>query len=129
MASILKVDDLRGNTAAGNITITAEGGSGTMQLQQGLTKVWNFATQPSATIQDSFNVASMVDSGTGLMTHNFTNNMNNALYPTQLSLTNNVAQWFVPNSTSTTISVQSRTYTGSAYTDQDHCIAVDGDLA
>ena len=55
--------------------------------------------------------------------------MNNALYPTQLSLTNNVAQWFVPNSTSATTSVQSRTYTGSAYTDQDHCIAVDGDLA
>jgi len=26
MASILKVDDLRGNTAAGNITITSEGG-------------------------------------------------------------------------------------------------------
>ena len=36
MASILKVDDLRGNTAAGNITITSEGSSATMQLQQGL---------------------------------------------------------------------------------------------
>ena len=129
MASILKVDDLRGNTAAGNITITGEGGASTFQLQQGLTKAWNFATQPSATIQDSFNIASMVDDGTGLMTHNYTNNMGNTLYPTQLSLTNNVNQWWVPNSLSTTTSVQSRTYTGSSYTDQDHCIAVDGDLA
>ena len=40
MASILKVDDLRGNTAAGNVTITSEGGSATMQLQQGVAKFW-----------------------------------------------------------------------------------------
>jgi len=40
MASILKVDDLRGNTAAGNITITGEGGAATMQLQQGVMKCW-----------------------------------------------------------------------------------------
>ena len=40
MASILKVDDLRGNTAAGNITITSEGGAATMQLQQGVAKAW-----------------------------------------------------------------------------------------
>ncbi len=42
MASILKVDDLRGNTAAGNITITSEGGAATMQLQQGVAKAWFF---------------------------------------------------------------------------------------
>ena len=38
MAGILKVDDLRGNTSAGDITITSEGGSATMQLQQGVLK-------------------------------------------------------------------------------------------
>jgi hypothetical protein len=42
MASILKVDDLRGNTSAGDITITSEGGSATMQLQQGLEKAWAY---------------------------------------------------------------------------------------
>ena len=129
MASILKVDDLRGNTAAGNITITSEGGSATMQLQQGLCKCWNFATQPSATIQDSFNVASMQDDGTGLMTHNYTNNMANGEYSAQLSLTNNVAQWWCPDGNTTTTKVQSRTYTGSSYTDQDHMVAIMGDLA
>ncbi len=45
MASILKVDEMQGVTntnemtiAASNVTVTGEGGSATMQLQQGLTK-------------------------------------------------------------------------------------------
>ena len=57
MASILKVDDLRGNTAAGNITITSEGGAATMQLQQGLCKSWCYfnGTLTTPTLEDSFN--------------------------------------------------------------------------
>jgi hypothetical protein len=68
MASILKVDDLRGNTSAGNITITSEGGAATQSLQQGLAKAWvNFnATTTSA--RDSFNVSSITDNGTGIET-------------------------------------------------------------
>ena len=80
MASILKVDDLRGNTAAGNITITSEGGAATMQLQQGVAKAWvNFdATTTSA--RDSFNVSSITDNGTGIETTGFTSSMSNANY-------------------------------------------------
>ena len=79
MASILKVDDLRGNTAAGNITITSEGGSATMQLQQGLIKAW-FQFESDASIEDSLNIDSVTDNGTGSFTQNFTNNMANSDY-------------------------------------------------
>ena len=80
MASILKVDDLRGNTAAGNITITSEGGSATMQLQQGAIKAWshlNCNTASAVTVEDSFNQSSASDDGVGKNTMNFTNSMSN----------------------------------------------------
>lgn len=81
MASILKVDDLRGNTAAGNITITSEGGSATMQLQQGLVKVWlNFNMLGTPSVRDSLNHSSITDNGTGDFTLTRTNNMNNDDY-------------------------------------------------
>ena len=75
MASILKVDDLRGNTAAGNITITSEGGSATMQLQQGVAKAWaTFNASGTPAFRDSFNSSTLTDNGTGNMTISFTNN-------------------------------------------------------
>jgi len=80
MASILKVDDLRGNTAAGNITITSEGGAATMQLQQGVAKAWVKLNQTDGQATDSFNVASVSDDGTALGSYTFTNNMNNDTY-------------------------------------------------
>ena len=85
MASILKVDDLRGNTSAGDITVTSEGGAATMQLQQGLAKQWATFDGTTNTVDDSFNVASLTDNSTGNYSANFTNNMSNGLYA--LSLT------------------------------------------
>ena len=72
MASILKVDDLRGNTAAGDITITSEGGSATMQLQQGVVKAWAMIATISS-INDSLNSSSFTDLGTGKPQVNLTN--------------------------------------------------------
>jgi hypothetical protein len=80
MASILKVDDLRGNTSAGDITITSEGGSATMQLQQGLAKVWANLDGGTNTIRDSLNLTSMTDLGSGRPQIDFNNNMNNDDY-------------------------------------------------
>ena len=70
MASILKVDEMQGVTSAGDITITSEGGSATMQLQQGLAKVWVFGTDN--VITDSLNTSSSTDVGTGEYTFTFT---------------------------------------------------------
>jgi hypothetical protein len=81
MASILKVDDLRGNTAAGDITITSEGGAATQSLQQGLAKAWiNFNGTGTIATRDSFSVSSISDNGTGDTTLTFSNVFNNADY-------------------------------------------------
>ena len=70
---------LTGKTAAGDVTITSEGGSATMQLQQGLAKVWVFYDLSQA-IQDSFSVSSVTDRGTGRHTINISSAMSNATY-------------------------------------------------
>ena len=80
MASILKVDDLRGNTAAGNITITSEGGAATMQLQQGVAKQWVRFSGTSMSVADSFNTSSVTDNGTGDYSPQITNDMSGEGY-------------------------------------------------
>ncbi len=79
MASILKVDTITGVATAGSIAITGEGNSTTTNLQQGLAKAWHKA-QDNATLDDSFNVSSGSDQGTGNYDYSFTNSMNNANY-------------------------------------------------
>ena len=84
MASILKIDELQGNTAVGDITITGEG-TATMRLSHGLVKHWcsllGFST---ISIEDSFNASSATDNGTGYYKVTYTNNMNST-YGFQLS--------------------------------------------
>jgi hypothetical protein len=78
MASVLKVDEMQGVTSAGDITITGEGGSATMQLQQGLAKAWASRTSAATpATNDSFNIASLTDGGTGDTEYNLSSAMNN----------------------------------------------------
>ena len=66
MASQLKVDTITGVTTAGSIAVTAEGNSTTTNLQQGLAKAWALLDGTSTiALQDSFNIASVSDEGTG----------------------------------------------------------------
>lgn len=80
MSSKILVDELAGKTAAGNITITSEGGAATMQLQQGVAKQWCNFVGSSASVNDSFNTASVTDNGTGDFSPQLTNSMSNANY-------------------------------------------------
>ena len=80
MASQLKVDTLTGVTTAGSIDVTGEGNSTTTNLQQGLNKQWVRTSGAAVTVADSFNTASVTDSGTGLYAPQFTNNMGNTNY-------------------------------------------------
>ena len=82
MASELKVDKITGVATAGSIDVTGEGGSTTTNLQQGLTKVWiNFNDGSEAdAVQDSFNVTTLTDRGSGLWTLTVTNNFANTNY-------------------------------------------------
>jgi len=81
MASELKVDKFTGVTTAGSIDVTGEGNSTTTNLQQGLAKQWATHTQASTyVLDDSFNVASLTDNGTGESSLTFTNAPANANY-------------------------------------------------
>jgi len=77
---------LTGKTAAGDVTITSEGGAVTMQLQQGVSKAWGQLTSISTTaMQDSLNVASVTDNTTGSSDLNWTSVFNNDDYATTTS--------------------------------------------
>ena len=81
MASILKVDELRGIVSAGDITVTSEGGAATQSLQQGLAKAFvSFKGTSTVTVHDSQNVSSVSDLDTGRYRPNFTNSMSNDTY-------------------------------------------------
>jgi hypothetical protein len=96
-AGSLKVDNLRGNTAAtsitlgdgsntlgalstaGGVTITGEGGTNTTNLQQGLAKCFcHYTTAGTFVNNSSFNTASLTDGGAGDCRVNFTTNMGSA---------------------------------------------------
>ena len=77
--STLKANTFTGTTSAGSILVTGEGGSTTTNLQQGLAKAWvDHETASTYTIENSFNIASLTDLGTGGADVNLTNNMSNA---------------------------------------------------
>ena len=76
MSSELIVDELTGRASAGSIAVTAEGGTVTTSLQQGLCKSWmNINGTGTIAIRDSFNFASIADRGTGLYTQNISSAM------------------------------------------------------
>ena len=122
---------MAGKIVADQLEHSTAGSLDTQFVVNGSVKAWNHATEPSATIQDSFNISSTVDVSTGIMNHVFTNSMANGLYSGAFSLTNNVSQWWFNSNTANTNTsqAQTRTYTGSAYADYDHKMGIFGDLA
>ena len=80
MASLLKVDALQGVTAAGSILVTGEGNSTTTNLQQGLAKCWFNFDQDAPAVDDSLNISSITDTGTGLFDPQWNNNFANVNY-------------------------------------------------
>tara|TARA_B100001175_G_scaffold121689_1_gene103620 strand:+ start:57 stop:509 length:453 start_codon:yes stop_codon:yes gene_type:complete len=80
--SEIAIDKLKGVSAASSISVVAEGGTTTTNLQQGISKTWiNLGTDGgSAVNRDSFNVSSIDDDGTGLFTVHHNNNMGGIYY-------------------------------------------------
>ena len=69
--------------STGQTTIVGEGGSTTTNLQQGLAKGFiciDVSAQAAFSSNDSFNMASVSDNGTGQFAVTFTNNMATARY-------------------------------------------------
>ena len=135
MASILKVDDLRGNTAAGNITITAENNSDTYTLQQTVAKVTgNIQPDGSSNSAVSVNISSVTDGSTGLNTVAVSNAFSAALAVSAL-ISNHDSSYnrglaIDDTSASSFITRSFGTSNGTLMdTDTAHSIAFFGDLA
>lgn len=76
----VKVNQLSGIDTAGSITVQGEG-SATSNLQQGLAKMFISVNQGgSQSINESFNVSSIADGGTGLTEATLTNAHSDANY-------------------------------------------------
>jgi hypothetical protein len=74
MASELKVDKISGVASAGAVLVTAEGGTTTTSLTQGLVKGWaNFSMSGTPAFRDSINMASITGDGTLNYTNSFSN--------------------------------------------------------
>jgi hypothetical protein len=127
LSSKILVDELAGKTAAGNITITSEGGAVTQSLQQGLVKAWNTTSSDGTTIYDSFNISSLGDFNTGRQDHNVSNNfVSSNIVPTFTIGANYKEQW---TSALATSMWRTNNYTGSAYQDERMRTVCSGDLA
>lgn len=140
--STIIADNLTGKTAAGNVTVTSEGGAATFQLQQGLAKAWSsFTGTGTPTISDSLNGSSITDGGTGNYTFNMSNSMGNSTYgflgycrADGTSSTTNYALTSDVSDTKTASAFQVRTrYASSAssgvYDAPEICCEINGDLA
>ena len=89
MASILKVDEMQGVTAAGDITVTD--GSVTFKMQDALSKAWNsFQGTGSIVFIKSFQCSSLVDANTGDYDVNLTSAMDSTSYSVLVSSGYNV---------------------------------------
>ena len=140
MASIISVDNIRATGTStnaitidssnnlGDITMNAEGGTATTSVRQGLVKAWGrFNGQGTPAYDDSFNLGSITDNGTGNYTHAFTNNMSNGDY----AKSDGGGHWSEQSTTDSSSSVVMKTYSTSPalsdYTNVTFTVA--GDLA
>jgi len=134
MASILKVDDLRGNTSAGDITITKN--SVTYSLQDVLPHTYTLYDHQNTAIDLSLNVSSVTDESTG----NFYLNIATATATLKEYISHFSAEdWYSNGGTSNSVRHSTTTSTtklyyrhfenGSARDTQYNHVTVMGDLA
>jgi len=123
MASELRVNTLKDAAGANSVAMEYVAG--------GSAKAWS-SWNSTTTVQDSLNISSLSDSGTGVTVHNFSSSFSNALFSTSGShdrLGSNINSFLV-NAFATT-SVTTSTYTSSGAIDASVLASsnVHGDLA
>ena len=137
--STAKVNTLTGTTSAGSIVVTGEGGSTTTNLQQGLLKSWVDIPADGASLNDSFNIGSSTDSGTGDRRVAYTNNMGTANYAITTGVEDagagtSTLQTDITNGTQSTTGFDAEVYYGHQTADrtnydEESYYMVAGDLA
>ena len=137
--STVKTNTLTGTTTAGSISVTGEGNSTTTNLQQGLLKSWVDIPADGASLNDSFNIGSSTDSGTGDRRVAFTNNMATANYAITTGVLDYTAGTSfiladISSGTQATTGFDSEVYSGSSSSnrtnlDEESYYMISGDLA
>ena len=100
---------------------------GTSYVVNGSAKAWSNTNSTGTTINDSFNISSLGDTGTGRQTHNVANSFVDANHVPTFSVANNYDQQWTSSLTAS--SWQTNNYTGSAYADDSIRTVSHGDLA
>lgn len=134
-ASEIAIDKLKGASSAGSMTVVAEGGTTTTNLQQGLAKLFAHSNQSSNAIEYGFNTSSYTDNATGSyilnVTSAFTSVVNLVSTSNSQPQSSNVSCInHMSESSSTTSAMQFRTIENNAAKDQPfNHNTVHGDLA
>jgi len=111
-ASEIAIDKLKGVTTADSISVTA--GSVTTTLQEGLAKTRiRFNQQGTPSITASFNIASIVDGGTGDTTLTITNDYANVNYTINAQNDDNSVTTQIVSDDVFTVSYRQRTVDGN----------------
>ena len=136
-AGVTAIEITRDNTdAITGINVRSEGGATTTSLQQGLAKVW-IEMGSDYVADDSLNIASTSDDGTGKFGYTYTNNMSNASYAPTAGPTggarNTTFLWIETTNLATSnaeASIGSCADGGTvALTDSSNAASIHGDLA
>ncbi len=134
MSSQLNVDTIVDKAGSGgsNVkmantsTYVSDGGAVTQNTVQGLCKAWSTTSADGETINNSFNIATLTDVGTGQQQHNVTNNFANTNHVPTFSVANSYNQQWTSNLT--TSSWRTNNY-GTGYVDIEMRTLTLGDLA
>ena len=139
--SEIRVDKISGKTSANAVTVTGENGSTQTSLQQGLCKAWgNFdgavttSADDTTGARDSFNIASLVDGGTGHTTINFTTGFENTGYTAtsliEYTIDGTLNTMVISIISMSETALQIKTHWNAVVYDTDYVgISVHGDLA
>ena len=119
-------------SAAGNLSVTGEGGTTQTNLQQGLVKAWCKFDGEAGTIAnaDSFNVSGLTDNGTGDYTVAIDNDMANDDYAHNCSGSEQVMSPLNSGNTfAGSVRIYSKNLSDSNIDAQEVSLQITGDLA
>tara|TARA_Y100000289_G_C3814955_1_gene95656 strand:+ start:96 stop:521 length:426 start_codon:yes stop_codon:yes gene_type:complete len=126
--SEIAIDKLKGASSTSSISVVAEGGTTTTNLQQGLVKAWVFSGD-DASLTNAFNVASGTDNSTGNYTFTYTSNLANGNPSAAASVTDNSDRNATVYSTSTTAFTTEVFVQNGSESDTRNRTIICGDLA
>ena len=125
-------DTIKGNTSASSISVVGEGGTNTTNLQQGLAKGFvcvDVSAGAAFSSDDSFNIGSVTDNGTGNFGITFTNNMATVRYNSPGGCYTSTGHTVGVTGEATTGTNMRITDNGGSANDNDGYVAIIGTMA